>query len=552
MYIERIKSKQKNKVYEQVLLRESYREPGAARSAVKKRTLLNLTKYPPEVVVAIELALKNKDDLSVWGTAQDISLEQGQSIGGVYVLFQMAKRLGLEKALGADQWGRLALWQIMARVLDQGSRLSAVRLAKTHGAADLLGIERGFDEDDLYDNLGWLADNQEKIEDRLFSSRWGQDKPELFLYDVTSSYLEGDQNELADWGCNRDKKRGKKQIVIGLLCDQEGAPVSTEVFTGNTADLSTFESQVKKAAERFGCRRVTFVGDRGMIKSGQIEDLSRAGFHYITAITKAQIRSMIKKGVFQLGLFDEQLCEVEHGGERYILRRNPFRAEAVRQNRTERLAKLQALAEDRNAYLAAHPRADQHKAWRLVIEKCSKLGLESLVTVRVEEGRVIVEVDEEYLQEISELDGCYVLKTNLPAEAAGADTIHDRYKDLALVEQGFRTMKTDHLKVRPIFVRTETHARGHVLVVMLAYYLVQELKRAWSTLDLRVSEGLDALNRLCAVKLSIKGRDAGLRLPDPDPETKDLLKALKISLPKVLPKSKAKVDTKKKRHSRRK
>jgi len=200
---------------------------------------------------------------------------------------------------------------------------------------------------------------------------------------------------------------------------------------------------------------------------------------------------MIKKGVFQLGLFDEQLCEVEHGGERYILRRNPIRAEAVRQNRTERLAKLQALAEDRNAYLAAHPRADQHKARRLVIEKCSKLGLESLVTVRAEEGR-------------------------------------------------------------PVFVRTETHTRGHVLVVMPAYYLVREIRRAWSTLDLRVSEGLNALNRLCAVKLSIKGRDAGLRLPDPDLETKDLLKALKISLPKVLPKSEATADTKKKLHSRRK
>ena len=110
-------------------------------------------------------------------------------------------------------------------------------------------------------------------------------------------------------GYNRDKKTGKKQIVIGLLCDEEGEPVSTEVFAGNTADLSTFESQVKKAAGRFGCGRVTFVGDRGMIKSGQIEDLSKAGFHYITAITKAQIRSMIKNGVFQLGLFDEHLCE---------------------------------------------------------------------------------------------------------------------------------------------------------------------------------------------------------------------------------------------------
>ena len=132
------------------------------------------------------------------------------------------------------------------------------------------------------------------------------------------------------------------------------------------------------------------------------------------------------------------------------------------------------------------------------------------------------------------------------------ETIHDRYKDLGLVEQGFRTMKTDHLKVRPIFVRKEANTRGHVLVVMLAYYLVRELRKAWANLDLKVSEGLDCLNRLCAVNVSIKGGGACMRLPDPAPETRALLAALNISLPKALPKSDAKVDTKKKLTSRRK
>ena len=324
MHIQRIKSKQGKKVYEQILLRESYREPGAKRSAVKKRTLLNLTKYPPEVVQAIELALKHKKDLSSLISIKDIQLEQGPSVGGVYTLFQLAKRLDIEKALGVDQAGKLALWQVIARVLSQGSRLSAVRLAKTLAAAEIVGFDKGFCEDDLYGNLTWLADNQERIEKRLFQSRYGKVKPQLFLYDVTSSYLEGDQNALADWGYNRDKKRGKKQIVIGLLCDDQGEPVSTEVFSGNTCDLKTFEAQVHKAAERFGCERVTFVGDRGMIKSAQIADLAKAGFHYITAITKPQIRSLIKKGVFQLGLFDHRLCEVVDNGVRYILRRNPI------------------------------------------------------------------------------------------------------------------------------------------------------------------------------------------------------------------------------------
>jgi hypothetical protein len=552
MYIERVKSTRKNKVYQQVMLRESYREPGAARSAVKKRTLLNLTKYPPEVVNAIELALKNKDDLSVLGSSRDVRLEQGPSLGGVYVLFQMARRLGIEKALGADRAGKLALWQVIARLLSQGSRLSAVRLAKTHGAMNVLGFNRGFDEDDLYANLTWLAENQERIETRLFAARRNREKPGLFLYDVTSSYLEGDQNELADWGYNRDRKKGKKQIVIGLLCDEKGAPVSTEVFSGNTSDLSTFASQVNKASDRFGCERVTFVGDRGMIKSGQIEAAAKAGFHYITAITKAQIRSLIKKNVFQLGLFDENLCEIEHGGVRYILRRNPIRADEIARSRASRLAALQSLCDEKNRYLSEHPRADQHKAWQKVLEKGTRLGLNAFVTVTAKDRLIKIEVDQEYLDHIAELDGCYALKTDLSVTAADAKTVHERYKDLTMVENAFRTMKTGLLEVRPVFVRTEANTRGHVLVVMLAYLIARELKRCWAEMDLTVTEGLEALNRLCTVKLTIKGGGSCLRQPDLDRQTKKILQALKVKLPKAFPTSSVKVDTKKKLPGRRK
>lgn len=79
---------------------------------------------------------------------------------------------------------------------------------------------------------------------------------------MTSSYLEGQDNQLGAYGYNRDGKKGKKQIVIGLLCDEHGEPLSTEVFHGNTQDPATFASQVNKAKDRFGCERVTFVGDR--------------------------------------------------------------------------------------------------------------------------------------------------------------------------------------------------------------------------------------------------------------------------------------------------
>jgi hypothetical protein len=549
MYIARATwpSKDGKKMHQSLWLRESYREG----NKVKKRNIANLKNCSPEEIAAIELALKHKGDLAQLGSLEEVELTQGPSVGALWAVFQTGKRLGIEKALGADHRGKLALWQVMARVLEQGSRLSAVRMAKIHAAAGVLHFERGFCEDDLYDNLTWLAENQATIEKRLFAAR-RKEKPQLFLYDVTSSYLEGDKNELGDWGYNRDKKRGKKQIVIGLLCDEKGEPVSTEVFKGNTADLSTFASQVKKASMRFGCERVTFVGDRGMIKSGQIEHLSEAGFHYITAITKSQIRALIKRNVIQLGLFDEELCEIKHGGVRYILRKNPIRADEMTKTRASKLAAVKDMAEKQNTYLTEHPRADQFKAWQKVLEKASHLGLSDWVTVKAIDRRVIIEVDEEYVAEIAELDGCYVIKTDLPVEAADMDTVHARYKDLALVESAFRNIKTGHLKVRPVYVRTAVNTRGHVLVVMLAYLIVRELKRAWADLDLTVEEGLEHLKGLCAVEMKLKGGASCLRLSNPDPQGQQLLEALGVRLPTALPSLNIHVDTRKKIANRRK
>src|SRR5439155_16868542 len=146
-----------------------------------------------------------------------------------------ARRLGIEKALGTTREGKLALWQVIARVIDQGSRLSAVRLAMAHAACDVLALDP-FDEDALYENQDWLAGAQASIEDRLYAQRTKTKPIHLFLYAVTRSYFEGTHNALAAFGYNRDGKKGKMQIVIGLLCDEDGYPVSIEVFPGNTQD----------------------------------------------------------------------------------------------------------------------------------------------------------------------------------------------------------------------------------------------------------------------------------------------------------------------------
>lgn len=452
--------------YKRVLLRESYRDNGQ----VKKRTIANLSACSDDEVQAIKLALAHKNKLAELGSvSENLTLRQGDSVGAVWVVYQMACRLGLSSALGRSRQGKLALWQIIARVIDQGSRLSAVRFGTNHAVCDILDCD-AFHEEHLYANLDWLHENQKDIENKLFRRLQGEEKIELFLYDVTSSYLEGKHNELAAFGYNRDRKRGKQQIVIGLLCDGEGTPLSIEVFPGNTADTQTFGQQVVKVAERFGSQGVTFVGDRGMIKGPQIEKLQQYKdheFHYITAISKPQIEKLLREDALQLSLFDQELGEIQlNEGVRFVLRRNPIRAEEIKQSREDKYQTLRKLVEERNRYLLEHPRAKLSTAERKIESKSKKLKIDGWACVSCEERTLSVSKDTEQLQEVEKLDGCYVLKTDLARNKVPKEIIHDRYKDLALVEWAFRTSKTVQLEMRPVNVRLESRTRGHNFVVM--------------------------------------------------------------------------------------
>src|SRR3989442_6945813 len=382
----------------------------------------------------MRLALRHKEALEQLGTIQDaVTLKQGVSFGAVWTVYHVARRLGIAKALGTTREGKLALWQVIARVIDQGSRLSAVRLAMAHAACDVLGLG-SFDEDALYENLDWLAGAQGLVEDRLFGQRTKTKPINLFLYDVTSSYVEGTQNELAAFGYNRDGKKGKMQILIGLLCDEEGQPVSIEVFPGNTQDPHTMAAQVAKLKGRFGVQEITFVGDRGMIKSQQIEDLAKQGFHYITAITKPQIEKLLRTGTFQMELFEQELAEVlADEGVRYVLRRNPVRAQEVRDARHAKLATLQALVAKHNLYLKEHPRAAAQGAVQTLVARADKLRIADWVELTVAERAMTLTINEDAQTEAAKLDGCYVLKTDLTPAQAPKEMVHDRYKDLASV-----------------------------------------------------------------------------------------------------------------------
>jgi len=548
MYIDTSHITRGSKTYTRHLLRESYR----AHGKVLHRTIANVSHCSEAEIEALRLALRHKGELEHLGTIQDaITLKQGLSFGAVWTVYHVARRLGIAQALGTTRAGKLALWQVMARVIDQGSRLSAVRLAMSHPACDVLGVDT-FDEEALYENLDWLAGAQAAIEDRLFAQRTKTKPVSLFLYDVTSSYLEGTHNALAAFGYNRDGKKGKMQIVIGLLCDEDGHPVSIEVFPGNTPDPHTLATQVAKLKERFGVQEITFVGDRGMIKSQQIADLAKQGFHYITAITKPQIEKLLRIGTFQLELFEQELAEVlAEEGVRYVLRRNPVRAHEVREARQAKLATLQALVAKHNHYLKEHPRADAPGAVQKLVARATTLRLSDWVELTLVERTITLTINADAQTEAAKLDGCYVLKTDLTPAQAPKEMVHDRYKDLASVEQAFRSCKTVHLEVRPIFLRLEARTRAHAFVVMLAYQIIRYLASCWNAFDVTVAEGLHALTTLCLVEVSPHNAPSYHCIPTPRDAIARLLHSADITLPKVFALSGTHVSTKKKLQSER-
>ena len=549
MYVDSCTTKgPKGTTYTRHLLREAFREAGR----VKHRTIANLSHCSAVEVNAIRLALQHKDDLAAMlAAAGAAALTQGPSVGAVLVVAGLAKELGITAALGSSRQGKLALWQVIARVIDQGSRLSAVRLAGQHAAGDLLGLE-GFDEDALYANLDWLCAQQAAIEDRLFRALGPTDPSGLFLYDVTSSYFEGTHNELSAFGYNRDGKHGKRQITIGLLCNGAGVPLSVEVFPGNTGDAKTVASQVRKVAARFGGGAVTFVGDRGMLRSNPIADVLALGFHFITAITKPQIDTLLADGVLDMSLFDQALGEVTtDDGRRYVLRRNPVRAAEISAARDDKLAALEGWVEKQNTYLATHPKATVDKARQRVVGRAARLRVEAWVGVQAAARTLSLAVDHTARAHAARLDGCYVLKTDLPAAVVSKEVVHARYRSLALVEQAFRTSKTVELELRPIHVRLKARTRAHVFVVMLAYRLVQVLADRWRALDVTVGEGIAALAQLCAMDVTIGGQTHCAQVPTPRDLLRQLVEATGLTLPAAVPRTGVTVATRKKLPARR-
>lgn len=527
MYIQKIENRRGEKVYTYHLLMEGYREG----KKVKHRTLANLSQLDEATIGVIKQSLKGKRLVA----AEEVEAESGRCFGALFAISEIAKDLGIKEALGEEKRAGLVLLMVAARIIIQGSKLACSRWAPGQATREILGIDPPTD-DDLYSAMDWLLRSQERIEDKIWDLSRGkdtkEDAPTLFLYDVTSSYLEGLCNELAAYGYNRDGKRGKKQIVVGLLTDRKGFPATVEVFPGSTQDPKTLLPQIKKLSSRFSCKKVVLVGDKGMIKSAQIKDLGSEGLSYITSISKPEIESLASRGIVQLSLFDSDLCEVEDGSLRYILRKNPRRAKEAGANRSERLEKALATLATEARALSSSARKDAKKAYDRMVVMLAKLKVSGYIELSLKGRELSFAVDEEALTRARALDGCYCIKTDLSKEELKMEGIHDRYKDLALVESAFRTLKTGLLEIRPLNHRKATRTRAHAFICMLAYMIIHKMRSRLEDKDAPIEHIIRTLDRIQIIPLSC-GDFSFLRLAQPDPEQKAILDRLKISLPNL-------------------
>lgn len=513
-----------------ILLRESIR----VGRKVKKRTVANLSKLPQNVVAAIKSALQG----TLSTAARMPAPESGPVFASLFALNEIADEIGLGKILGQNRLALLTKFLILARIAHQGSRLSAVRWARDYAVSEVMGLEK-FDEDDLYEALDWAAANQAKIEDKLFKKyvdESGQ-PPTLILYDVTSSYFEGECNELAAFGYNRDGKKGKMQIVVGLLTSQDGEPLSVQVFRGNTADPQTVAQQIEKLAVRFGVKEIIFVGDRGMVKAKAKEALKAISFKYITALTDPQVRTLIGKDIIQPGLFDKTVVEVEDGEQRFILRRDDETFKKETHRREDKILRLKKKIDECNAKLSESPRAVPDTYVKRVEQWIARYKMSKFVTVAATDRSLALTLDEAGKANDALLDGCYVIVTNVTQNVLSSQQAHDHYKDLQHVERDFRRMKTALLEVRPIFVRKQARTEGHVFISMLALKIVRRMEnalhKAFGTTESEggetVESALTALSRICLDKYTFENQSV-LMLPTPDKRQEIILTALNVKL----------------------
>jgi Transposase DDE domain len=470
--------------YESAYLRRTYRDGGT----VRHETLANLSGLGEQTVSLIEAALKGTPLVPA---GQAMTITRSLPHGHVAAVHAMAARLGLPALPGpAGPQRDLALALVISRTVAPGSKLSTLAWwSDTTLGADL-GVAQVSD-DDVYAAMDWLGARQDAIEAKLARRHLAPEAnpSRMALFDLSSSWLEGRHCPLAARGWSRDGKKAKLQIEYGLLTDPEGRPVGVRVLPGNTGDPAAFTEIVTVVRDKFKLARMVMVGDRGMITTARIDALNEAGGNYgwITALRAPAIRKLIADdGPLQLSLFDEQdLAEIsspDFPGERLVACRNPVLAAERARKREDLLAATERLLRPLIDRVAAGKLHGQDAIGLAVGKVIGKHKMAKHFTLTITDTTLAVERRQDQIDAEAALDGIYVIRTPVPDGELDAAGVVTAYKNLKYVERDFRHIKADDLDLRPVFHRLTRRVKAHVLICMLAAYLVWHLRRAWAPL----------------------------------------------------------------------
>jgi hypothetical protein len=468
----------KHREYVTHLLRRSWREGGRVRN----ETVGNISHLPEEVVELVRAALKGERFVAV---DERFRIERSLPAGHVEALLLMCRRLELSRLIDrrACRERALCVAMIVQRVIAPGSKLAMSRAFSQSTLASELGLE-GADEEQLYDALDWLLERQERIEGAL--ARRHLKDGTLVLYDVSSSYFEGRSCPLAKLGYSRDRKPGTPQIVYGLVCAPDGCPVAVEVFEGSLHDDKTLPAQIEKLKQRFELSSVIVVSDRGMVTKANLALLRETeGAAWITALKAPQVKKLVKQGQLQLSLFDEHnLAEIASAGypdERLVVCRNPLVAADRARKREDLLQTTERALEEIARRVEQGTLRGEAEIGLAVGAVWNRWRVKKHFELAISDTSFGFDRRHEQIAAEAALDGIYVLRTSVPAEALGTPDVVRAYKQLKEVERGFRMLKGP-LELRPIHHRLEDRVRAHVFLCMLAYYLTWHLRQAWKPL----------------------------------------------------------------------
>lgn len=478
MYIDKVPNRNSPPT---LLLRESYRDNGK----VCKRTIANITKWPKNIVAGLRLLLSGKNLVT---TDELISIEKTTPHGHVEAVLGTIKKLNLDKIISSKPCRELnlVLAMIVERLIYPCSKLATTRVWHSTTLAKELDVEDAT-EDDLYNAMDWIVDRQKKVEDKLSKEHLCEDA--LVLYDVSSSYYEGSTCPIAEFGNNKDGKKGKKIIVYGVMTDSEGRPIAVNVYSGNTADPTTVPDQVDKLRNRFNLNHVILVGDRGMLTQTQIDMIKEyKGLGWISALKSANIQSLVEQGNLQLSLFDKQhIAEIsspDYPNERLIVCYNPVLAEERSRKRDDLLDETEKNLQKIKKEISRRTKNQLNKAeiGIKVGKVINKYKVGKHFKLSIKDGFIDWERKRNIIEKESSLDGFYVIRTSESKKSMTAEQTVRNYKSLSQVERLFRTFKGIDILIRPIRHRLASRVRAHIFICHLAYYVEWHMRKALAPL----------------------------------------------------------------------